>query len=85
MMCMDEIMGHTPLKDLGQIQLVLPRIPSKSLHRLQVSVTQELQSQACTDLAELQQATEKRDALEIICEQANIKTQEERDHVNRLE
>jgi hypothetical protein len=85
MLCMDEIVGQTPLKDLAQIQLVLSRIPSKALHKLQVSVTQEVQSRARTDLAELQQATEKRDALEIICEQAKLETQEERECMNGLE
>jgi hypothetical protein len=84
MLCMDVIVGKTPLKDLAQIQLVLSWIPSKALHKLQVSVTQKVQSRARTDLAELQQATEKRDALEIICEQAKFETQEEREHVNRL-
>ena len=36
MLLMDEIMGKAPLKDLAQIQLVLPHIPSKALHKLQV-------------------------------------------------
>jgi hypothetical protein len=42
MLCMDDIMGQTPLKYLAQIQLVLSWIPSKSLHKLQVSITQEV-------------------------------------------
>jgi hypothetical protein len=85
MLCMYDIVGQTPLKELTQIQLVLPQIPSKALHKLQVSVTQEVQSRARTDLAKLQQATEKRDALEIICEQAKFETQEERERMNGLE
>jgi hypothetical protein len=85
MLCMDEIVGQTPLKDLAQIQLVFPWIPSKALHKLQVSITQEVQSRARTDLAELQQEIEKRDALEIICEQAKFETQEERECMNGLE
>jgi hypothetical protein len=48
MLCMEEIMGQTPLKDLAQIQLVLMWIPTKALYKLQVSVTQEVQSRACT-------------------------------------
>jgi hypothetical protein len=66
MLHMDEIMGQTPLKYLSQIQLVLSQIPSKTLHKLQVSVTQEVQSRAWTDLAELQQEMEMWDVLEII-------------------
>jgi hypothetical protein len=65
--------------------MVLSRIPSKALHKLQVSVTQEVQSLARTDLVELQQATKKQDALEIICEKAKFETQEERKRVNGLE
>jgi hypothetical protein len=38
-----------------------------------------------THFTELQQAMEKRDTLEIICEQAKFETQEEREHRNRLE
>jgi hypothetical protein len=72
-------------KGLSQIQLVFPWIPSKALHKLQVSITQEVQSHAHTDLAELQQATKKRDTLEIICEQAKFETQEERECMNGLE
>jgi hypothetical protein len=85
MLHMDEIMGKTPLKDLSQIQLVLPRIPSRALHKLQVSMNHEVQSRAHKDLAELQQATKKRDMLEILCEQAKFETQEERERRNRLE
>jgi hypothetical protein len=81
----DEIVGKTPLKYLAQIQLVLPWIPSKDLHKLQVCVTQEVQSRAHIDLAELQQAMKKWDALEIICEQAKLETQEERERRNGLE
>jgi hypothetical protein len=85
MLRMDEIMGQTPLKDLSQIQLVLTRIPSRALHKLQVSVNHEVQSRACKDLAELQQETEKWDAMEISYEQAKWETQDEREHVNGLE
>jgi hypothetical protein len=49
MLRMDEIMGQTPLKDLAQLQLVLSWIPTKALYKLQVSVTQEVQSRAHTD------------------------------------
>jgi hypothetical protein len=48
MLRMDEIVGQTPLKYLAQIQLVMGRIPTKVLYKLQVSVTQEVQSCAHT-------------------------------------
>jgi hypothetical protein len=82
---MDEIVGQTPLKDLSQIQLVLTRIPSGALHRLQVSVNHEVQSRAHRDLTELKQATKKRDALEIVYEKAKSETQEERERIKGLE
>jgi hypothetical protein len=67
MLRMDEIVGQTPLKDLDQIQLVLTRMPSRELYKLQVSVDHEMQSRAHKNLVELQQATKKREALETVC------------------
>jgi len=82
---MDDIVGQTPLKDLAQLQLVFPCIPSKVLHKLEVSITQEVQSRARTDLDELQQVVEKWDVMELICEQDKLETQEERERMNGLE
>jgi hypothetical protein len=75
MLRMDEIVGKTPLKDLDHIQLVLTRMPSRALHKLQVSVDHEVQSHAHKNLVELQQETKKREALEKVCEQAKLETQ----------
>jgi hypothetical protein len=55
MLCMNDIVWKTPLKDLTQLNIVFPWIPTKALYKLQVSVTQEVQSHAHTDIAELQQ------------------------------
>jgi hypothetical protein len=85
MLCMDEIMGQTPLKDLDHIQLVLTWMPSRELHKLQVSVDHEVQSRAHKNLVELQQATKKQEALEKVCEQAKLETQEEKECRNELE
>jgi hypothetical protein len=85
MLRMDEIVGQTPLKDLAQIQLVLMRIPTKALYKLQVSVTLEVQSRACTETTELQLTKDNRDELELILEQAKLETKDEKDHVNGLE
>jgi hypothetical protein len=73
---MDEIVGQTPLKDLSQIQLVLMQMPTRALHKLQVSINHEVQSRAHKDLVELQGATENRDALEIVYEHTKSETQE---------
>jgi hypothetical protein len=85
MMCMDEIMGQTPLKDLDHIQLVLTQMPSRELHKLQVSTDHEVQSHAHKNLVELQQATKKWEALEKVCEGAKFETQEEKERRNELE
>jgi hypothetical protein len=69
MLRMDEIVVQTPLKDLDYIQLVLTWIPSREIHKLQVSVDHEIQSWAHKNLVELQQATKKWEALEKVCEQ----------------
>jgi hypothetical protein len=39
-----ESMVQTPLKDVAQVEFVLAKIPMKEIYRLQVSVTQEVQS-----------------------------------------
>jgi hypothetical protein len=53
MLRMDEIVGQKPWKDLSQIELVVLWIPSKVLHKLQVSVTNEVHSHAHTDLTRI--------------------------------
>jgi hypothetical protein len=85
MLRMDEIMGQTPLKDLAQIQLVLTWIPTKALYKLQVSVTQEVQSRACTDTTNCSRTKDNQDELELVLEQAKLETKDERERVNRLE
>jgi hypothetical protein len=85
MLRMDEIVGQTPLKDLNQIQLVLTRIPSGALHRLQVSVNHEVQSRAHRHLIKLKQATKEQDELKVGYEKAKSETEEEREHLKGLE
>jgi hypothetical protein len=64
MLRMDEIVGKTPLKDLDHIQLFLTQMPSRELHKLQVSIDHEMQSRAHKNLVELQKARKQREALE---------------------
>jgi hypothetical protein len=82
---MDKIVGQKPLKDLCQIQLVLTRIPSGALHRLQVSVNHEIQLCAHKHLTKLKQATKNQEALEIVYKKAKYETQEERECIKGLE
>jgi hypothetical protein len=85
MLRMDEIVGQTPLKDLSQIQLVLTRIPSGALHRLQVSINHEVQSRACRHLIELKQETKEQDELKVGYKKAKYETEEERKCLKGLE
>jgi hypothetical protein len=85
MLRMDKIVGKTPLKDLSQIQLVLTRIPSGALHRLEVSLNHEVQSHARRDLTDLKQATNKREVLEIVYEKDKSETKEERARIKGME
>jgi hypothetical protein len=73
------------LKFLAQIQFLMMWIPTKSLYKLQVSVVQEVQSHARTYATELQQTKDNREALELVIEQINIETKDEKDHIDRLE
>ena len=82
---MDEIVGNTPLKHLNHIQLVLMWIPSRALHKLQVSIDHEVQSRRHRNLVELQQEIKKQEALEKFCEQDKLVTQEEKERRNKLE
>jgi hypothetical protein len=51
---------------MAHVQLVLAKIPTKELYKLQVSVTQEVKSRARVDMTELQVTRDGRDALEIL-------------------
>jgi uncharacterized protein (DUF3084 family) len=85
MLQVDEAIAHTPLKDLVQVQLVLAKIPTKALYKLQVSVAQEVQLRARTDPTELQATRNGKDALEFVVEQVKLETQEEKQRTNKLE
>jgi hypothetical protein len=65
--------------------LVLERIPTKALYKLQVSVTQEVQSCARTDAKELQHTKNGKEALELVVEQVKLETKEEKECTNRME
>jgi hypothetical protein len=85
MLRMDEYVGQTPLKDLSQIQLVLIRIPSGELHRLQVSINHEVHSRAHKHLIDLKKAIKKQDELKVGYEKAKSEIEEERKCLKGLE
>jgi hypothetical protein len=81
MLRIDEIVAQTPLKYLAQIQLVMERIPTKALYKLQVSVAQEVQSRARTDTTELQHTKDNKEELELVLEQVKLETKDEKYHM----
>jgi hypothetical protein len=44
MLQMDEETTQKQLKDIDHLDLALPKVPTKALYKLQVSVTQDIQS-----------------------------------------
>jgi hypothetical protein len=55
---MDEETMQRPLREIEMLDLALPKIPTKALYKLQVSVVQEIQSRARSDATNLQLAQE---------------------------
>jgi hypothetical protein len=54
MLLVDEETMQKPVKDIETLDLAMPKIPTKALYKLQVSVTQEIQSSARYDATNLQ-------------------------------
>jgi hypothetical protein len=46
MLQVDEETMQNPLKDIDHLDLELPKVPTKALYKLQINVTQEIQSRA---------------------------------------
>jgi hypothetical protein len=60
------------LKDVEQLDLVLSKIPTKALYKLQMSVAHEVQSRARTDAINLETAKEEKEVLEIALKEMQI-------------
>jgi hypothetical protein len=54
MLFMDEETTQRPLREIEMMDLALPKIPTKALYKLQVSIMQEIQSRARSDATNLQ-------------------------------
>jgi hypothetical protein len=65
--------------------MVLAKIPTKALYRLQVSVAQEVQSHMRTDAVELQETKSDKEALELVVEQVKFETKEEKERADKIE
>jgi hypothetical protein len=49
MLFIDEETTQKPLKEIETLDLAFPKIPTKALYKLQISVTQEIQSRERSD------------------------------------
>ena len=58
MLFMDEETMQRPLREIEMLDLSFPKIPTKSLYKLHVSIAQEIQSRAISDVTNLQLAQE---------------------------
>jgi hypothetical protein len=54
MVFIDEEAAQKPLKEIETLDLEFPKIPTKALYKLQISVAQEIQSRARSDVTSLQ-------------------------------
>jgi hypothetical protein len=67
------------------MELVMERIPTKSLYGLQASVMQEVQSRAREDATNLTIGCEVKEILEVKCEKIMLENEEEKQHTDNLE
>jgi hypothetical protein len=54
MLYIDEEETHKPLKEIETLDLAFPKIPTKALYKLYISVVQEIQSRERSDVTNLQ-------------------------------
>ena len=78
MFWMDEAITQTPLKDLAKVELVMERVPTKSLYKLQVSIMQEVESRARKNAAELQHMMNGKESLDMLVEHVKLETKKEK-------
>jgi hypothetical protein len=70
---------------LAQVELVLAKITTKALYRLQVNVTHEVQSRAREDVTELEVTIDGKDTLQLSCREGQGgDTGGDAAHVNNL-
>jgi hypothetical protein len=85
MLQIEEKIAEKSLERLGTIGVGFRKIPTKALYRLQVSVTQEVQSWARDDATELEVTKDVKEMLQLTIEQVNMEKQEEKQCMDNLE
>jgi hypothetical protein len=82
---MDEDMVRKQVKDVEHMELVLAKVPTKALYKLQMSITQEVQSRARTNATNLETSKEEKEVLEIALKEVQIECKEEKKRADKLE
>jgi hypothetical protein len=85
MLQIDKDTTQKPLKDIEKLDLVLSKIPTKALYKLQISVAHEVQSRARTDAMNLETTKEVKEILEISLNQVQLERDEEKQCMEKLE
>jgi hypothetical protein len=73
------------LKGIDHLDLVLPKVPTKALYKLQISVMQENQSRDRVDATSLQLANEVNKTLEMTLGQVQIEREKAKKCTDRME
>jgi hypothetical protein len=86
MLFIDEETTQRPLKEIEMLDLAFPKIPTKALYKLQVSIAQEIQSRARSDTTNLQLAQEDNTSLkEALSQEGKEKNMVHRQKVDEME
>jgi hypothetical protein len=73
MLQIDEDMEQKAMKYIDHLDLALDKVLTKALYKLQVSITQEIQSRAHVDAMELEVAKDIRDTMKITIHEIQLK------------
>jgi hypothetical protein len=74
-----------PLKNIDHLDLALPKVPTKVLYKLQISVAQEIHSRASTDETSLQLANEVKRTLELTIDKVQFERDTVKQNIARIE
>jgi hypothetical protein len=81
----DKDTTQKPLKDIEQLDLVLSKIPTKALYKLQIIITNGSQSRARIDAMNLETNREVKEVLEISLKEVHPERDEEKQHMEKME
>jgi len=81
----DEETTQKPLKEIYHLDLALPKVLTKVMYKLQISVTQEIRLRARTDATILQLANEVKRTLELTINQVHFERDKVKQCTRRME